>query len=342
MQIRAEQLESGLQKQLPPVIFISGEETLLVNEAADSVRRHARKQGYSDRQVFDVEPGFDWNSLGSEASSLSLFSERRLFELRMPSGKPGEQGARALKAYAGRPPDDAILLVIAGKLEPAARKSKWVQVLDQAGMVIFIWPVDREHLPVWISRRMKARGLQPTPEAATLLAERVEGNLLACAQEIDKLQLLQGEGPVDIEDIGAMVTDSARFDVFRLVDCALDGDAVRGLRILQGLRGEGVEPVLVLWALARELRSLAGMAAAIAGGEPVSRVMTQYRIWDSRKKVVGKALARYGVGEWRSMQRCCARLDLVIKGQAAGNAWDELVQLTMRIAGHAVLPAAVS
>lgn len=333
MQIRPEQLEAHLKKQLAPVYFINGDETLVVMEAADAVRAAARAQGYTDREVLSVESGFDWNRLDAASASLSLFSERRILELRLPTGKPGDAGSKALRAYADRPAEDTVLMVISGKLEPAARKSKWVQALDQAGANVTVWPVDAQRLPAWIQRRMQSRGLQASAEAVALLAERVEGNLLACSQEIDKLLLLHGPGAVEVDTVRAAVSDSARFDVFGLVDTALLGDPVRSERMLMGLRAEGVEPVLVLWALAREIRSLGAMARDVAQGEAPARVMARHRVWDSRKPPIGKALGRIALPQWQAMIRQAAQLDRTLKGQAAGKPWDELVQLTLRLAG---------
>ena len=197
-----------------------------------------------------------------------------------------------------------------------------------------IWPVDAQRLPAWIQRRMQSRGLTASPEAVALLAERVEGNLLACAQEIDKLLLLHGPGQVDLDAVQASVADSARFDIFGLVDTALQGDAVRAQRMLSGLQAEGVEPVLVLWALAREIRSLGAMARDVAQGQAPAQVMARHRVWESRKAPIGKALTRIKLPQWQAMIRQAAQLDRVIKGRAAGKPWDELVQLTLRLAGQ--------
>ena len=341
MQLKPEQLDAHLGKQLAPVYFISGDEPLRVMEAADAVRAAARAQGYSEREVLSVEAGFDWGRLHSAAGSLSLFAERRLIDLRLPGGKPGDSGSRALRAWAEQPPEDTLLLVTAGKLEPSARKGKWVQALDGAGVVVFVWPMDAQVFPVWVRARMQQRGLEPTAEAIALLAGRVEGNLLACVQEIDKLYLLRGAGPVDAANITAAVADSARFDVFSLVDAALAGDGGRTVRMFQGLRGEGTPSAVVLWALAKEIRQLAAMVRLVAAGSPVPKVLAQYRVWQNRKTVVGKALQRLARqhGEGARLLRRCALVDRVIKGQAAGNEWDELLQLLLLLAGVKGIPA---
>ena len=340
MQLTPEKLDAQLSRQLAPVYFISGDEPLRVMEAADAVRAAARGQGYDEREVLTVQGGFDWDSLLSGAGNMSLFSQRRIIELRMPTGKPGVEGAKALRAYVGQLPEDTILLVTAGKLDPAARKSKWVQLLDKAGVVIFVWPLNASEFKGWVQQRMKKRGLEATPEAITLLADRVEGNLLACMQEIDKLYLLQDGGTVDAEAIMSLVGDNARYDVYGLVDSALSGDGARSVRILQGLCAEGVAPQIVVWALARELRQLAAMGTLVAGGQSVQQVLTQYRIWpDARKTLVGKALMRLPVTKCHAMLQRCALIDRVSKGQAAGKVQDELLQLTLELSGMQVLPA---
>jgi DNA polymerase-3 subunit delta len=332
-QLRVDQLSGHLKQSLASVYFVHGDETLLVNECADAIRAAARAQGYTDRQVFTVESGFDWQSLLATCDSLSLFAERRIIELRLPTGKPGKEGTRILREYAERPPEDTLLLIVSAKLESAARRSKWVQALEQAGMSIPIWPVDAAELPAWIDRRMRSRGLQASREALQLIAERVEGNLLAAAQEIEKLYLLNGAGTLDVDTITELVADSARYDVFGLVDAALAGDAAYAQRILSGLRAEGVEPVLVLWALAREIRSLTSMARQLQKGGGLPQVLASQRVWEKRKPLVGAVLKRIRGRQWWQLLQRCAHIDRVVKGRTAGSAWDELLQLTLSLAG---------
>lgn len=340
MQVKPEQLDAHLKKQLAPVYFISGDDPLRVMEAADAVRAAARAQGYDERDVLTVQTGFDWYSLQSEAGSLSLFSSQRVIDLRMPTGKPGREGAQALRDFAEQLPEDTLLLVTAGKLDPAARKSKWVQALDKAGVVLFIWPMDAREFNGWVAARMRRCGLEPTAEAVSMLADRVEGNLLACVQEIDKLYLLQGAGAVDADAITRLVADNARFDVFGLVDAALAGKAARSIRILHGLEAEGTAPQIVLWALAREIRQLTAMATQVAGGQAIPGVLSRYHVWANRKTAVGTALKRLKPAECNAMLRHCASIDRISKGRGAGNAWDELLQLTCRLAGQEVLSVA--
>ena len=340
MQLKPEQLSTHLRKQLAPIYFISGDDPLRVMEAADAVRAAAREQGYTEREVFTAQRGFDWDSLLAESANMSLFSERRIIDLRLPTGKPGNEGASFLREWASRPPEDTLLLITAGKLEQQARKSKWVQALDQAGVVMFIWPLDAEELPGWIHTRMRSKGLEPTPEAVQLLAERMEGNLLACVQEIEKLLLLNGEGPVDADTILSLVADNARYDVFTLVDAALAGNSARSAHILQGLRGEGVVPPVVLWGLARELRTLAAVTAAVAAGQPAAQAMARVRVWANRKQLVGSAVKRLRPADCGAMLQQCARIDRVCKGQATGSPWDELLQLVLKLSGKDLFPDA--
>ncbi len=337
-QVRPDRLAAQLQQSLAPVYFIHGDETLLVNECADAVRAAARAQGYSDREVFSVAAGFDWNAPLAASDSLSLFAERRILELRIPSGKPGKDGSEFLRNYAERPAEDTLLLITSGKLEASARRSKWVQALDQAGVAVAVWPVEAAQLPAWLERRLRSHGLRASGEALELIAGRVEGNLLAAAQEVEKLYLLHGAGELDADTVADLVADSARYDVFGLVDTALAGDAAHAQRMLSGLRGEGVEPVLVLWALAREIRTLTAMARELQGSS-LSQVLASHRVWDKRKPQVSAALQRIRGRQWWQLLQRCAHLDCVIKGRAAGSAWDELLQLTLSLAGQRALRA---
>ena len=339
MKLNATQLESHLQADLAPLYILSGDETLLVQEAADAIRHAARARGYSEREVMHVDRSFDWSALNDAGDTLSLFAEKRIIELRMPTGKPGDAGRKALLNWVERPPEDTLLLIITGKLEAAIPRAKWFKTLEAAGASLTIWPLEAARLPGWVGARMRERGLQPDVAAVELLAQRVEGNLLAAAQEIDKLQLLHGEGPITLEDIDEAVVDNARFDIYRLVDTALSGDATHTQRMFNRLQEEGIEPVLLLWVLGRELRSLAGMAAecATAGGRPsdaaVDQVMTRYRVWQKRKPLIKKALQRSGPRRWQGLVLIAARIDRVIKGQLAGNVRDELLQLCLALAG---------
>lgn len=338
MKLTPDRLDAHLAKGLAPIYFLSGEEPLQLGEAADAVRRAARDQGFSEREVLDVDKGFDWNSLLAAGNAMSLFAEQKLIDLRLPSGKPGKEGGAALVEYVERLPEDTVLLISSGKLDKRSQQAKWHKALDSVGVTLQVWPVEARDMPRWLGGRLQSRGLKPATEAVAMVAERVEGNLLAAAQEVEKLLLLYGEGPLSTEQVEAAVADSARFDVFNLVDVALLGDVPRLTRMLDGLRSEGVEPILVLWALSREIRSLAAMAAQIERGQPVDRVMAS--VWAKRKASVQAGLRHHNSIRWQQMLRRSARLDRVIKGAATGNAWDELLQLGLLMAGVRLFRAA--
>ena len=337
MRLRAETLAEHLARPLLPLYWVSGDEPFQIDEACTLFRRAAQAQGFTERQVFHAERSFDWQQLRQSTENLSLFAERKLIELRLPSGKPGTEGSAALQDYVAAPPSDTVLLVISGKLESSQQKSKWFTAIERAGAWLAIWPLDANRLPQWIAQRLRLRQMQATPEAIQLLAERIEGNLLAADQELEKLFLLYGPGRIDLAQVQAAVTDSARFDIFGLVDDALDARTGRLSRVLFGLRAEGVEPILVLWALHREIRTLAQMARECEAGQPVDRVMTTYKVWDKRKGLVRKALQRGTARDWAAMLATCSRLDRLVKGQGRGRVWDELLELAFALAGRAAL-----
>ncbi len=333
MRLRPEQIPRHLDKELAGVYLVSGEEPFQLEQVSRAIRHKALELGHAERQVMHVERGFDWQQLSASADALSLFADKRLLELRLPGGKPGDAGSKALQQYCDKPPEDTVLLIVAGKLEKAQQNTRWFKALERSGVVVQVWPIAADNLPAWIKQRMQLRDMQPTPEALAMLADRVEGNLLAADQELEKLRLLTGGGRVDADQVAAAVSDSARFDVFSLVDTALLGERTRAVRILYGLQGEGVEPVLVLWALGREIRSLAGMSHALQQGQAMGQVLAQYRVWDRRKRPVQAALRRYPLKRWQALVWQVGEIERVIKGQATGKPWDELLQLILKVAG---------
>lgn len=344
MKLAPAQLGKHLQGPLAPVYIVSGDEPLLCQEALDTLRTAARAQGFDERQVFAADANFDWGSLLQAGASLSLFAQRRLLELRLPSGKPGDKGAAALIEYCNRPAEDTLLLISLPKLDGNQQKSKWGSALvnGKSTQFIQIWPVEAAQLPQWIRQRLAQAGLAAQADAVELIAARVEGNLLAAAQEIEKLKLLAEDNQVTLDTVQAAVADSARFDVFGLVDAILQGDASHALRILEGLRGEGVEPPVILWALARELRSLANVSRQFSQGVPLDKAFSSARppIWDKRRPLVSKALQRLSASRWNQLLQDAQHLDAQIKGQAEGSVWTGLSRLTLLMAGQRLaLPA---
>ncbi|VAX06685.1 DNA polymerase III delta subunit [hydrothermal vent metagenome] len=340
MRLRIDQLDDHLTKALAPVYLLTGDEPLQLGEAADAVRHQAREDGYSGRDILDAGKNFDWNELTAEANNLSLFAERRVIDLRLTSAAIGRNGSQALTEYAARPPADTLLLLTCPKLDRSQQSSKWVKALDQIGTVVQIWPVDEQRLQPWIERRMRQHGLIPEADVVAMLAERVEGNLLAAAQEIDKLLLMSGPGIITAAQLVEAVADSARFDIFGLVDNALLGKPARVTRMLSGLRAEGVPPTVVLWALAREIRQLASMAFAIEKGQSADQVMAAHHVWNQRKAIVRQGLTRLKRRRWQQLLAVCARGDRTIKGQEKGDPWEILLDIATIMAGvKPLLPA---
>ena len=340
MKLAPAQLGKHLQGPLSPVYVISGDEQLLCQEACDAVRTACRQQDFSERQVLNVETGFDWGLLVEAGASLSLFAEKRLLELRIPNGKPGDKGAAALLEYLERPAEDTVLLISLPKLDGNTQKTKWAKALIDGKQVQFvqIWPVDAGQLPQWIRQRLSQAGLAADQEAVELIAARVEGNLLAAAQEIEKLKLLAEAGQVTAATVQAAVADSARYDVFGLIDATLQGQPEHALRMLDGLRGEGVEPLFIMTMLAREVRQLANIALLYSQGIPLERAFAQARppIWDKRRPLVSKALQRHDGAGWQRLLMSAQVIDEQIKGQAEGDPWAGLARLCLQISGRRI------
>lgn len=334
MRLRPEQLPTHLARGLAPIYVVSGDEPLQLGEAVDAIRLAARQAGFAERIVLDADTGFEWHALAQHLESFSLFAERRLIELRLPASKPGDAGAAVLTRYAAHPHADNLLLLSSGRLDARATGTKWYRQLDAAGVTVQVWPLEAARLPQWIERRMGAAGGRITPAAARALAERVEGNLLACAQEIAKLRMLYGSRPVEVDEVLRVVADSARFDVFDLVQSALGGNAARTLRILGGLREEGVEALPVLGTLTWAVRSLAAMARERAAGRDLEQLFRApgRGVWKRRQKEVGLALRRHPYATWLAMLASAAEIDAVIKG-APGDAWVEMERLALAICG---------
>jgi DNA polymerase-3 subunit delta len=321
VKIQANQLSSYLKNNLAPCYLVTGDEHLLVAEALDSIRSAAREKGFTQRESHVATQWFDWASLSASSSNLSLFAEQRIIELRLPTGKPGRAGSAAIVDLVERLGPELMLIVSAPKLDRNATSAKWVKALDASGIVLPIWPVGVRELPGWIAARMRAAGLQPDRAAAGMIADRVEGNLLAASQEIEKLRLLLGEGPISAEDVAHAVADSSRYDVYKLVDAALAGDAKRAVRILGGLRAEGVEPVIIFWALGRELRLLAGLADAVEQRVDLGTAMQKARVWRNRQGLVRSCVSRTPTGLFKRLLKAVGEGDAAAKGQLRADPW---------------------
>ncbi|HUA81202.1 MAG TPA: DNA polymerase III subunit delta [Dyella sp.] len=313
-------------ESLRPVYLLAGEE-LLVLEAADALRAQARKLGYAERQVLDVGAHFDWDELARAAAGMSLFATRRLLDLRLPTGRPGTEGAKAIAEFCANPPSDVSLLVTAVEWS-SKHEGAWTKHIDSAGCVVIFNAPRPNEWEAWIGARLASRGLSATPDALALLAERVEGNLLAAAQEIDKLAVLHGQGKVDADEMEHLVADSARYDAFKLSDAALGGDGARALRILDGLHAEGDELIALMGWLVNQLQ----LAMRLANAHDFGAQARAERLWPAREQLFRKALRRAPREHWMQCLARAARIDRIAKGREAGDAWLETQRLIAAIA----------
>lgn len=333
MNIYPEQLKSTLVNSggsaLSCVYLVSGDEPLQIMEATDLIRSVCRERGYIEREIFDVDGNFDWQYFNEEAASMSLFSSQRILDVRLPSGKPGRQGSEAIKQYLENPPKDTILLITAGKLDKSAKNSAWYKAIDNNGAVIQCWPVALDKLHAWVKQRFQSRGMQPEPEVVDYVCQHIEGNMLAAAQEIDKIQLLIGSGAVDFESVREAITDNSRYSVFELVDVAMKGDQARVLKIANSLSAEGVEPLAVIWVFAKELRLLSSAASDSSTAE---YKLSRSGVWRNRMPLFKDCIARHSEKSLQSLLKRCAKIDGISKGFEQGNPWDELRMLGFLLA----------
>ena len=332
MALRAEQLQAQLAKSLAPLYVVHGDEPLLALEAADAVRAAARKAGYREREVFFAERGFDWSELLHAGASLSLFGDRKIVELRIPGGKPGTQGAEAIAAYCARPSADILTLVSLPRLDRAGQGSGWFGALASAGVVVDVFPVERARLPAWIGERLARQGQRAPRGVLEFLADRVEGNLLAAFQEVQKLALLAPEGALALEDVREVVANVARYDAYDASAALLAGDTVRYVRVIEGLRGEGEAPTFVLWAIAEDLRALARVQSGAAEGRPLEALLRENRVWGPRQAMIKTAMRRLSQAAIGRALAHAALIDRAIKGVARLEAWDEFLALGLKLA----------
>jgi len=336
MQLRPEALEPHLAKGLAPLYVITSDEHLLALEAADKIRRAARAAGHTERDVLTVERTFKWGELLAANQALSLFGDKKLIELRIPSGKPGKDGSAALQAYAKDLSPDNLTLITLPKLDWQTAKASWVASLQQAAVYIEIPNIERAQLPAWIGQRLSAQGQSADRSALDFIADRVEGNLLAAHQEIQKLGLLHEPGKLSFEQVQDAVLNVARYDVFKLSEAMLVGDPARLARMLEGLKGEGEALPLVLWAVSEEIRTLLKLKAGMAQGRPLGALLKEYRIWGPRERMMEPALRRISLPTLEAALQEAAQVDKMVKGLRAkafaGDAWDAMLQLALKVA----------
>ncbi len=335
MNIQPQKLGDALGKKLMPVYLIFGEEPLQVMEACDQIRAVCRQSGYDVTERFQVDNArsFNWDELMMAGNSMSLFGDRKIIDLHIPSGKPGNEGSAIFKKWCDDPPPDSVMLISAGKLEGRFRNLAWYKAIDAIGITVQALPLSRQQTAQWIENRLARASLSTDPEGIELLTRMVEGNLLAARQEIEKLAILYPGGQVSPAQVLACVTDSSRYTILDLVDSALQRQPGRALKVLDALRVAGDPPVLICWHLASEVRKIATVAAKTRAGESASRAMMQAGIWKNRQSLVASAMRSRPDQFWLHSISDCSYLDRLSKGLSGGDLWDEISGFVARLAG---------
>ena len=334
MLIRSDQLGAELARKLQPIYTVYGDEPLLVIEACDAIRAAARKNGFSEREVLTALPGFSWSTLYHCANNMSLFGDKKLIDLRIPSGKPGREGSEALQKYCARPAQDTILLITLPGLNFSDEKAVWLKTLLDAGAVIKPQAPAFNALPAWIAARLKTQGQSAEADSLYFIAERVEGNLLAAHQEILKLGLLYPAGKISFDDVKEAVFNVARYDLDGLREALLEGDVTRFTRALDGLAQEGEPPPLVLWALVEEIRALVQVKSGLAERRPLDSLLKEARVWGTRQRLFKSALERIRGAQAAKALIHATKIDAMIKGIGVGDVWNEFLRLGLLLTEH--------
>jgi len=340
MRLDSEQLLREPPRDLAALYTIVADEPLLALEAGDLLRARAREAGYSERTLLTVESGFEWGSLAAAGASLSLFAERRLIELRIPTGKPGVSGAEALERYSAALAPDTVTLVHLPAMDWKAVQAGWFLSLEKSGILVEAKPVDRARLPRWLAGRLARQQQSADDETLQFIADRVEGNLLAAWQEVQKLGLLLPAGKLAHEEVRKAVLDVARFDIGNVSAALLGADAAQYVRVLDGLQAEGAGLPLVLWTLASDLRAAYTVVAATARGVPIANALREARVFGPRRATMERAAQRLSLAQLEAALLRAALIDRTIKGIRRGEPWDELRELGLTLIPRA--PAARS
>ncbi|MDX2428563.1 MAG: DNA polymerase III subunit delta [Xanthomonadales bacterium] len=330
MQVKVDQLAGSLKRGLAPIYLLGGEEPLILLECCDQIRQAAKDRGFVERELLQVEAGFDWSSL-QQAAAPSLFATQKIIDLRLRTGKPGREGAKALTEWANAPDPNMLLMVSCEHWDKSSRNSKWAANLAKAGLRIDIWPVSARDLPRWLEQRMQQHGMQPEPEVLKILADRLEGNLLAARQEIDRLALIKGAGTVTVDDVMKVVSDSSRFDAFALAEHMLTGNLRDGLRVAAGLKRMDTPMPLLLGALLREFNVVEAYSLAVRGGENETTVFRRLNVWQNRQYTVRTAARRLGTLKLFDAFKMLALIDRQCKGRAAGDPWQSIDSMLLQL-----------
>jgi DNA polymerase-3 subunit delta len=326
MRIKLEELAGQLKKTLAPIYLISGDEPLLVEESSTYLRKIAAQQGFVSRKFLTVTASFNWQEALYDSQHLDLFHDKTILELQLNSDKLGKSGGEILQKYAQQPTTDNLLILRCGKLDSATQKTKWYTALDANGVILQIWPIPRAQLPAWLERRLQRSNLQLENASIELLADFIEGNLLAAKQIITKLNLTYGDGIISHEQVQAVLTDSAQFDIFALVDSCLRFDTVRALNIFSHLAADETAPILILWALIKDIRILAQLAFAKQQQQNINALWLKLGVWQQRQALLQQHLQKYSYPDYLKLLILGSEIDCIIKGAKSGNCEQSLQQ----------------
>lgn len=340
MKVYPDKLQAELKRSVSPIYIVSGDEPLLVQESCDLIRSGLKEAGYLERELFHVEAGFDWQQVLFSANSMSLFAEQKLLEIRMQKTSPGDDGIAVLKSFVENPPDGTVMMLVLPRLDRKTQRTKWFKSIEEAGAFVQIWPIDLKGMPNWVNSRFRQAGLTATRDAVSAMVQRIEGNLLAAVQEIERLKLSSVDGKVDVQQVQEGVADNSRYDVFALLDAAVGGDRVRTLKVLRGLKLEGTEMLYIVAMLGRELRELAMMAGEYKSGS-LDRALKKGRVWSKRKSLVSQCLRDHATKDFLELLSRTADIDAMVKGLKDGDPWDELTSITLQLAGTRTVPGPV-
>ncbi len=338
MRLSSEDLPQHLKQTLSRLYAIHGPETLLALEAADAIRGAARAAGYLERETYTMESGFDSSALLNGSRNQSLFAERKIVELRIPSGKPGIEGSKTIERYCARLGDDVLTLVTLPKLDRTAMTSAWFGALEKAGVAVSADEVARGQLPAWLQGRLARQNHHADRDALQFLVDRVEGNLVAAQQELRKLALLFPAGTLNYHMVKEAVVDVARYHIFGLSEAMLSGDAGRFVRTLDGLREEGEALPLLLWSFTEEIRALLRIKIGQTQGKPMAQLLRYARVWGPRQRLIERGLKRLTQSALETALSHAAQCDRIIKGVGRGDLWDELLSLGLRVCSPSTKP----
>ncbi len=333
MKIKPDQLSKNLSNGLESLYFIFGPEILLVEQSLTLIKKAAKENNFSDRVRFDIDGLFPWDTINNEMANPSLFSEKRIIECRLTTGKIGLKGSKALTELVDTLPDDILLIISTGKLDMNQQKSKWFKALDKKGAIIQHWEVQNEHLVSWIINQMTQLGLKPNKEVAEAIAYCTEGNLLASMQEIQKLKIAYPDGHINADEFLNQIDQQSHYSVFGLIDAALKGDSAKVNKVFNSLVDEMTPPVIIISSLYREIKSLATMSVELKQNEPIEDIFEKHRVWQKRKPLISNALKKHPYQRLQKLLLSLGRIDRSLKGMDNLNVYDELRSVVITLSG---------